>query len=59
MDSLTCVHNPQNNNFYYLPFDDDQRLITRQQTYRINDDIVESLNNGLIIDVYTNRIEEE
>ena len=50
-----CVSNPQNADFYDLSFDGDQSFITGQQIYRINDDIVESLNNSLIIDVYTHR----
>ena len=50
------VSNPQNSGFYDLPFDGDERLITRRQIYRINDNIKERLNNGLIVDVYTNKM---
>ena len=48
------VSNPQNAYFHYLPLYFNQRLITGQQIYLVNDDIVESLNNGLIVDIYTN-----
>ena len=48
------VRNPWNANFDDLNFDGDQRLINRRQIYRINDDIVEILNNGPIVDVYMN-----
>ena len=51
--------NPSNSDIYYLPFDGDERLVTRWQIYRIKDDIIEGLNNGSIVDVYTNRIKEE
>ena len=50
--------NPQNANFNNLPFDDDEMLITRRGIYGINDDIVKRLNNGSIIDAYTNRMQE-
>ena len=46
--------NPQNSNFNDLPFDGDERLITKRQIYHINDNIAETLNNGLIVDIYTN-----
>ena len=48
--------NPQNADFDDLPLDGDQRLITRQNIYRIHDDIIEILNNGLIVDIYMNRM---
>ena len=32
--------NPQSSDFGDLPFDGDERLITRQRIYCINDDIV-------------------
>ena len=38
--------NIQNSDFEYLPFDGDERFISRQRTYFINDDIVFRLNNG-------------
>ena len=50
------VSNPKNVNLDYLLLDGDQRLITRQQIYRIYYDNVERLNNGFIVDVYTNQI---
>ena len=46
-------------NLYYLPFDGDQRLITRRQIYRINYDTVESLNNDSIVERYMNLMEEK
>ena len=46
--------NPQNANFYYLLFDGDESLIALKQIYHINDDIIETLKNGLIFNVYTN-----
>ena len=46
------VSNPRNADFSDLLFDGDQRLITRRQIYRVNDDIVESLENDLILDGY-------
>ena len=48
------ISNPQNDNFNDLLFDGHQSLITRQRIYRVNYDIVERLNNGFIVDVYTN-----
>ena len=48
------VSNRQNNDFNDLLFDGDQSLITRQWIYCVNDGIVESLNSGLIIEVYEN-----
>ena len=48
--------NDQNFDFDDLPFDNDERLTTRQQIYHINDDIVERLNNGSIVGVYTNKM---
>ena len=50
------VSNPQNSDFNDLTFDGDQRLITGRQIYFVNDDIVERLNNGFIVDIYTNQI---
>ena len=48
------VSNTLNGDFDELLFDGDERLITRRRIYFINDDIVERLNNGSIVDVYTN-----
>ena len=45
--------NHWNADFDELPFDGYERLITRQQIYSINDDI---FNNGLIVDIYKNRM---
>ena len=50
------VSNHQNEDFDDLPFDCDQRLITVWRIYHLNDDIVEMLNNGLIVEVYMNRM---
>ena len=58
-DNLKCVSNPWNAKFSESTFYGNQRLITRQQIYCINDNIVEILNNILIIDVYTKLIQEE
>ena len=49
-----CVSNPQNANFYHLPFYGDQSLITRKFIDSVNDDVLEMLNNGSIIGIYTN-----
>ena len=43
--------NPQNSDFYYLPFDGDERSITRRRIYRIRDDILFMLNNSSSVDV--------
>ena len=48
--------NPQNTDFSDLPFDGNQRLIYGQRLYHINDDIVFSLKNVSIVDIYTNLI---
>ena len=50
------VSNLRNAKFDDLPFDGYQRLISGGQMYCVNDDIVERLKNGLIIDIYTNRM---
>ena len=49
------VNNHLNDNFDDLPFDGYEMLITRQQIYCINDDIIERFNNGLIIGIYMNQ----
>ena len=51
--------NPPNDDFDGLTIYGDERLITRWQIYRINDDIVLRLNNGLIISVKTNQMCEK
>ena len=48
------VSNPRNFFFDYFPFYGDQRLISGQLIYCANDDIIERLNNGLVIDTYRN-----
>ena len=53
-ENLMYESNPQNYNFNDLPFDGDERLITRLQIYCLNDIVVEMLNNSLIVDVYIN-----
>ena len=50
--------NPRNANFNDLPFDGDQRLITIQPIDRIYDDIVKSLNNDSVLDIYIYRRQE-
>ena len=45
--------NPWNAGFGYFNFGGDERFITKY-IYCINDDIIEMLNNGLIVDVYAN-----
>ena len=54
--SWMCVSNTQNSDLDYLPFDGDKMLITKWWIYCIDGDIIEILNNGLIIDVYINRM---
>ena len=48
--------NPQNYDFDDSTFDGDETLIITRWIYCINDDIIESLNNCLIVGVYTNRV---
>ena len=55
-DDLKCVSNPLNTNSNDSHFDWYEMLITRQQIYSINNNIVERLNNSLIIDKYMNKI---
>ena len=45
---------PQNDDFFALSFDGDQRLISWRRIYSVNDDIVFCLNNGSIVYMYTN-----
>ena len=54
LDNRIYKSNPQNAYFDDLPFDGDEKLISRRRIYGINDDIVFMLNNGLIVYVYTN-----
>ena len=51
-----CTINPRNANFNDLTFDGDQRLITIQKIHSINDDNIESLNNGLVVSIYMNQM---
>ena len=53
-DKWMYVSNPQNSDFGDLTFYVYQRLIVGRQIYSVNDDIVERLENGLIVDVYMN-----
>ena len=46
--------NPLDSNYVDLPFDGDQRLISIQWIYRIKDDMVFSLKNSSMVDIYTN-----
>ena len=55
-DNWMYVSNPQNVDFDDLPFYDDQMLITRRQIYSVNDDIIERLINGSIVEGYRNRM---
>ena len=48
------VINTQDAYFGDLTFYGNQRLITGQKIYSVNDDIVEMSKNGLIVDIYTN-----
>ena len=50
------VSNLLNSDFGYLSFDGDQILISRWLMYRMNDYIVQRFNNGLIVDVYMNKM---
>ena len=50
------VSNPRNADFDELLFYGDQRLISGRRIYCINDDIIERLNNGSIVDIHMNRI---
>ena len=45
-DNILYKSNPLNTNFDDLPFDGDERLISRWWIYHTHNDIVESLNNG-------------
>ena len=55
-DKIKCVSNPLNADVDDLPFYCYQRLITILKIYWINDNIVKSLNNSLIVGVYMNWI---
>ena len=39
-DNIIYESDPLNANFYYLPFDCDERLITRRRIYFMNGDII-------------------
>ena len=53
------VSNTQNPDLYYLSIYSNQSLINGWQIYHVNDDIVERLNYGFIVDLYTQWIQEE
>ena len=55
-DNIRYKSNPLNDDFDYVPFGFDSRLITRQMLYSINDNILFRFTNGLSIDVKTNRM---
>ena len=55
-DKWMYVSNPRNDNFDDLTFYCEKSLITGRQIYSVNDDNLESLNNGSIFGVYTNWI---
>ena len=55
-DNLLYESNTINASFIDLPFDGDERLITKWQIYFINGDVIEWLNNGSIIDLCINRM---
>ena len=55
-DNRMYVINPRNFNIDDLSSYGDQRLITRQQIYHVDDDISERFNSGSIVDAYTNRM---
>ena len=50
------VINPRYYDLSDVPFDDDERLIAKRQIYRINNNSVERLNNGSIVDINMNQI---
>ena len=49
LDNRIYESNPQNANFYYLPFSSNERLIDTEKLYCINDDIMFRLVNGLSV----------
>ena len=51
--------NHQNSDFVYLPFDGDQRLMSRWKIYCVEDAIIFRFNNGSIVYVKTNQMDEE
>ena len=46
--------NPQNSDLDELRFDCDQTLVTGWKIYCVNGDIIETVKNGSIVDVYKN-----
>ena len=50
-DNIIYESDPQDSDFDDLPFDGDERLITRQKIYCINDDIIFRLKNGLSVEL--------
>ena len=53
-DNWESESNPQNSNFDDLPFEYDQRLITRQPIDPLNDNIIEMLKVSLIKQSFDN-----
>ena len=49
LDNIICKSNPQNSDFGDLHFGGDERLISRQWLYSINDDIEFRLIIGLSV----------
>ena len=56
LDKWMYVINPWYYDLSDVPFDDDERLIAKRQIYRINNNSVERLNNGSIVDINMNQI---
>ena len=57
LDNRIYQSNHQNDDFGSLPFDGDERLISRLQLYHINYIIVFSYLNGLSVCIKTNQME--
>ena len=57
-DNWIYVSNYRNADLDDLPFNGNQRLIAGWWIYCVNSDIVESLNNGLFVDIYTIRMKK-
>ena len=56
LDKKIYESNPRNADYENLPFGGDEKLIARQQLYRINDTIVFRYINGSSVYVKTNRM---
>ena len=55
-DNIMHENNPRNDDFDDLPLDGDGRLISEWRIYCVNNDIVFRLNNGSIVEIYTNQM---